>query len=106
MEITEYKKLIQIRVYDKPIYFKQGFIGGSMERKVLVINPEDEIAKCIRMISLKKLPTMKWCEALPVVNDGLIATASSKDFTVIWEGKIGITKYNLLDGFFNGLSKI
>lgn len=108
MEITEYKKLIQIRLYLKPIYFKNGFIGGRMERKVLVVNPGDSQARCINItkpVKLKKLPTIEWCRKIWGMR-GMTAITDSKEYLVVWEGKIGITKYNLLAEMFNGDHKL
>lgn len=105
MATTRYK--VEIRLFNKPIYFRSGFIGGRMERKVLVLRDDTLFRRhlCISIRDMKKLPTLRWCGLVSSEFNGVAGEASRfvlvedervNESKVVWSGEISEKKYNLL----------
>lgn len=104
MATTRYK--VEIRLFNKPIYFRSKFIGGRMERKVLVLSDAlHHCHLCISIRDMKKLPTLRWCntvsseystEACRKDRFVFIEDDRMKESKTVWNGEISEKKYNLL----------
>lgn len=112
METTKSKRVIvEIRRFsDRPVYFKSNFVGGSMVKDVLILNPdapEDEEWLCINASTLKKLPTNSWCKEIAdsAITDRTIYTKIKHprvldQGVIVWRGFIGASRVNLLMKIF------
>lgn len=112
METTKSKRVIvEIRRFSiRPVYFKSNFVGGSMVKDVLILNPdatEDEEWLCINASTLKKLPTNSWCEEMadraknsPTIYTKIKHPRISDQGVVVWRGLIGVSRVNLLMKIF------
>ena len=105
MATTRYK--VEIRLFNKPIYFRSRFIGGRMERKVLVLEDSTlfRYHLCISIRDMKKLPTLRWCNVVssesptaPPQTDRFVLVEDERvnESKVVWSGEISEKKYNLL----------
>jgi len=104
MATTRYK--VEIRLFNKPIYFRSRFIGGRMEKKVLVLEDNTLLHYhlCVSIRDMKKLPTLRWCnivssESTSSVRPDRFALVEDKrvdESKVVWSGEISEKKYDLL----------
>lgn len=105
METTGSKRRVEIRLLDRPIYFKSGFLTGSMESRVLVLNPDQDpktaVWKCINISTMTKLPTLKWCVQTALQYRGVGSTYTGMDHKVLWSGYIREAKFDLLIAAFD-----
>lgn len=112
METTKSKRVIvEIRRFsDRPVYFKSNFVGGSMVKDVLILNPdatEDEEWLCINASTLKKLPTNFWCKKIAdsaKTNQTIYTKIKHPRVldqgVVVWRGLIGASRVDLLMKIF------
>ena len=105
METTRSKRRVEIRHLLRPLYFKSGFLSGTMENLVLVLNPDSDpeksVWKCINISCMSKLPTLAWCKKTVKDWAGMGASYTGTDHEVVWSGYIGEAKFDLLIETYN-----